>query len=202
MLFRSDGNGRVARLQSHIALHAMGLTNGLWSPMRGLARKQQEYYDRLSDADEIRQGDYDGRGALSEQGLIRFVTFFLEICIDQVTFMESMLNLADFKERLDALLTFESTREKSAIRREALYPLHYIAINGAMERGEFKSMTGLADRTAERLLKGLLDFGLLKSDTPKGKIYFWIPLNSLRFLFPSLWPEAEAAIKKKDVDSI
>jgi hypothetical protein len=31
------------RLQSHLALQAMGLTDGLWSPMRGLARRQEEY---------------------------------------------------------------------------------------------------------------------------------------------------------------
>lgn len=191
-----DGNGRIARLQSHLALHAMGLTNGLWSPMRGLARKHREYYDRLSDADELKHGDYDGRGALSEKGLIGFSQFFLEVCIDQVTFMEKMLNLSEFKERLDALLSFESAKEKSVIRREVLTPLHYIAINGPLDRGEFKPMTGLGERTAERALKALLDYGLLRSDTPKGKVYFGIPLDSLRFLFPNLWPEAEAAIKR------
>ncbi len=192
-----DGNGRIARLQSHIALHSMGLADGLWSPMRGLARRQEAYYARLTDADEPRQGDYDGRGALSERGLISFAHFFLDVCIDQVRFMEEMLNLAEFKNRLDALLTFESTRNGPGIRRETLTALHYIAINGPLERGEFKAMTGLADRTAERALKALLDYGLLRSDTPKGRVYFGIPLASLRFLFPNLWPEAEAAIERK-----
>jgi Fic family protein len=191
-----DGNGRVARLQSHLALQAMGLTNGLWSPMRGLARRQEEYYARLTDADELRQGDYDGRGALSERGLTMFARFFLEVCIDQAIFMEEMLNLSGFKSRLDALLTFEAATGGSAIRREALTALHYIAINGLLERGEFKAMTGLADRTAERVLKALLDYGLLRSDSPKGKIYFGIPLSSLRFLFPNLWPEAEASAER------
>jgi hypothetical protein len=152
---------------------------------------------RLMDADEPRQGDYDGRSALSERGLTMFARFFLEVCIDQVIFMEEMLNLSGFKNRLDALLTFEAATSGSAIRREALTALHYIAINGLLERGEFKAMTGLADRTAERVLKALLDYGLLRSDSPKGKIYFGIPLSSLRFLFPNLWPEAEAAIERK-----
>lgn len=190
-----DGNGRIARLQSHIALHAMGLTNGLWSPMRGLARRQDEYYTRLIDADEPRQGDYDGRGALTERGLVAFAQFFLAVCIDQVSFMEEMLNLSEFKDRLDALLTFEASKSGSGIRREALTALHYIAINGPIDRGEFKAMSGMKDRTAERALKALLDYGLLCSDSPKGKVYFGIPLVSLRFLFPNLWPEAEAAIE-------
>ena len=193
----SDGNGRVARLQSHVALHGMGLTNGLWSPMRGLARNQEEYYARLIDADEPRQGDFDGRGALSERGLITFAKFFLEICLDQVEFMEKMLNLAEFKDRLDGLLSFESAKSGSALRREAITVLHYIAINGPIERGEFKAMSGLKHRTAERMTKGLLEYGLLCSDSPKGKVYFGIPLSSLRFLFPNLWPEAEAVIAKR-----
>ncbi|MFL9709726.1 Fic family protein [Methylobacillus sp. Pita1] len=189
-----DGNGRVTRLHSHLALHNMGLTNGLWSPMRGLARRHEEYYARLVDADEPRQGDYDGRGALSEQGLVRFAEFFLQICLDQAQFMGRMLNLAEFRERLDALLSFEGAKSGTGLRKETLIPLHYIAINGPMERGQFKPMTGMSDRTAERALKSLLDYGLLRSDTPKGKIYFGIPLRSLRFLFPNLWPEAEAQI--------
>ena len=30
-----DGNGRVARLHTHLVLGKLGLTNGLWSPLRG-----------------------------------------------------------------------------------------------------------------------------------------------------------------------
>ena len=54
-------------------------------------------------------------------------------------------------------------------------------------------MTGLTERTADRLLKALLDYKLLVSDTPRGGIYMAIPLDSLQFLFPKLWPEAEAS---------
>lgn len=187
-----DGNGRIARLHSHLGLHGMGLTGGIWSIMRGLARRQQAYYDRLIDADELRRGDFDGRGVLSEQGLISFAEFFLDTCLDQVGFMEEMLDLRAFKERLDALLTFESSRADSGLRREGLNPLHYMAMTGLMERGEFKTMTGLGEKTAERLLGSLLTFGLVRSDTPKGKLYFGVPIRGLRFLFPNLWPEAEA----------
>lgn len=189
----NDGNGRVTRLHSHLLLHAMGLTNGLWSPMRGLARTHQHYYDRLHNADNLRQGDFDGRGALTEQGLVAWVRYFLGVCIDQVSFMETMLNLADFKGRLDTLLHVEEKKGIAGLKSEALIPLHYIAITGAIERGEFKKMTGMAERSAERLLKALLDYRLLQSDTPKGKVSIGVPLHSLRFLFPNLWPEAETS---------
>jgi len=45
-----DGNGRTARLHSHLLLHSLGLTEGLWSPMRGLARTRDQYYARLNNA--------------------------------------------------------------------------------------------------------------------------------------------------------
>lgn len=190
----NDGNGRVIRLHSHLLLHAMGLTNGLWSPMRGLARTHQDYYDHLHNADDLRHGDYDGRGTLTQEGFVEWIHYFLTICIDQVTFMEKMLNLTEFKDRLETLLVVEETQGSSGLKKEALIPLHYIAITGAIERGEFKRMTGMTDRSADRLLKALLDYKLLLSDSPKGEVYMGIPLKSLRFLFPSLWPEAEARI--------
>ena len=59
-------------------------------------------------------------------------------------------------------------------------------------RGTFKTMTGLAPRTADRLLKALFDRDLLRSDSPKGVLRFGVPLHALRFYFPALWPEAEA----------
>ncbi|MEZ0288332.1 MAG: Fic family protein [Methylophilus sp.] len=187
----NDGNGRVTRLHSHLLLHAMGLTNGLWSPMRGLARSHQEYYDRLHNADNLKNGDYDGRGALTEQGLVEWIRYFLNVCIDQVTFMEGMLNLTDFKSRLETLLVVEENKGISGIKKAALNPLHYIAITGPMERGEFKKMTGMAERSADRLLKALLDYKLLLSDSARGDVYMGVPLHSMQFLFPRLWPEAE-----------
>jgi hypothetical protein len=145
----------------------------------------------LHNADEHRRGDYDGRGALSQSGLVDWAKYFLEICIDQVTFMEKMLNLEGFKGRLKTLLIVEETNGQSGLKVAALLPLHYIAVSGPIERKEFKTMTGLPDRTAERLLKSLIDYRLLISETPRGKVSMGIPLKSLQFLFPNLWPEAE-----------
>lgn len=193
----NDGNGRVARLHTHIALHAMGLTNGMWSPMRGLARTHNEYYTSLHNADELRQGDCDGRGALTQKGLVAWAKYFLEICIDQVTFMEKMLNLQEFKDRLETLLIVEEKKGKTGLKTAALLPLHYIAISGPIERKDFKTMTGLPGRTAERLMKSLIEYKLLVSDTPRGKVYMGVPLKSLQFLFPNLWPEAEINIAEK-----
>jgi hypothetical protein len=106
--------------------------------------------------------------------------------------MNRLLEIQTMKDRIAACLAFESQREGSGIRMEALSAMHYLFLGGPMERGAFKAQTSLASRTADRLLQALLARGLLVSDTPKGAIRFAVPLHALRFYFPALWPEAEA----------
>lgn len=192
-----DGNGRAARLHSHLVMHALGLTHGLWSPMRGLARRQADYYARLNNADLPRRNDYDGRGALSQEELIAFADFFLETCQDQATFMAARLDLASLRERIADLLTWLAAHpwqvgsEKSVVKPEALEAVHYVAMAGPVERDRFMAMTGLTERTARRVLASLLDWGLLTSTSSRAPVAFAVPLAALRFLFPRLWPEAE-----------
>lgn len=190
-----DGNGRVMRLHTHLALGALGYTQGLWSPLRGFARSVDRYYGLIAAADEPRRGDLDGRGNLSEAALVDWIAYVLETCIDQVRFMSGLLQLPAMEGRIAACLNFEQTSLKSGARIEALRPLHYLFLSGtALERGEFKRMTGLGDRTAVSLLTALLKRGLLASDSPQGRVRFGLPLHALRFYFPALWPEAEADV--------
>jgi Fic family protein len=90
-----DGNGRACRLQTHCALWPVN--GGLWSVSRGLARRRDEYYERLDAADAPRQGDLDGRGNLSEKELRRWCEWFVGICEDQVSFMTRMFHLDGMK---------------------------------------------------------------------------------------------------------
>lgn len=189
----TDGNGRTARLHTLAVLQSMGLTQGLWSPLRGLARKSEVYSEKLANADMPRMGDLDGRGQRSERMLVEWVEYFLDLCLDQVRFMSRMLNLGDMEDRMGALLAHEERVVKRGVRMEALRPLHYLfATQGTLARGEFARMTGLGERTGTTLISKLLDAGLLVSDSARGPLRMGIPMGSLRFLFPSLWPEAEA----------
>lgn len=87
-----DGNGRVARLFTEAYLQRIPVEGfGLWSVSRGLARKNKDYQTALTWADAPRRNDLDGRGHLSNEGLIRFCSFFLEVCLDQVEYMGSLL---------------------------------------------------------------------------------------------------------------
>jgi Fic family protein len=195
-----DGNGRTARLHTHLVLQKSGLTHGLWSPLRGIARDVDTYYARLNNADLPRRNDLDGRGSLSEEELVRFAKWLLGVCIDQARFMGTMLSLDEFRARIAELLRFlEATpwrmgSELSVVRVEALHALHYLAITGPLERAHFMTMTGLPPRTARRVLASLLNFGVLTATTPRSPVTFAFPLASLRFLLPRLWPEAEADV--------
>jgi Fic family protein len=196
-----DGNGRAARLHAHLVFHALGLTQGLWSPMRGLARRQEDYYARLNNADLPRRHDYDGRGALSQEDLVAFAAFFLETCLDQTQFMAAKLDLAGLRDRIADLLTWLAAHpwqmgsEKSVIKSDALEAVHYVAMAGPVERARFMAMTGLPERTARRVLASLLDWGLLTSPSSRAPVSLAVPLASLRFLFPRLWPEAEVDVE-------
>lgn len=133
-----DGNGRTARLHTHIGLTGLRLTHGLWSPMRGL-------------------------------------------------------DLPAFEARLARMLVALSLDEPTRyLRAEAATPLAYLATADSMERAQFKAMTGLAARTADRVLADLFKIGILTSSSARGPVELAIPLSLFRWLFPRLWPEAEA----------
>jgi len=195
----ADGNGRISRLQNHLLLAHLQLTNGLWSPMRGLARSQGEYYAALGEADQPRRNDTDGRGNLSSRGLTHFISFWLAACLDQVAFMSTQLDFESLEYRYNSFalqITHDFGRSMSqgrgAIAPEplgrALYRLFQF---GRLERGEFKAMLNAADRTASRMLAHLLDLRLVRSGSRVGPLEPGLPFFSLRFLFPGLWPEAE-----------
>lgn len=188
-----DGNGRVARLHTHLLLGQMGLTHGLWSVLRGFARTQEAYYQHLAAADAHRAGDLDGRGNLSESALSAWIGYVIEICMDQVDFMQRMLSLEDMKNRMAACLAYEEQVVGQGVRHESLRALHYLfTAQAELDRADFKAMLGLGDRLATAQVSALIKRGLLVSDTPYGRVRLGVPQHALRFYFPSLWPEAES----------
>jgi Fic family protein len=195
-----DGNGRAARLHTHLILAALGVTQGLWSPLRGLARQHEAYYARLNHADLPRRNDLDGRGPLSHEELVAFASWFLDLCLDQARFIGGLLGLLELRSRIDDLLRWLAAhpwsvnRERSVVKPDAVEALHYVAIAGPIERSRFMAMTGLPERTARRVLSSLLHFGVLRTTSSRAPVSFGVPLQSLRFLFPRLWPEAEADV--------
>ncbi|MFT4564238.1 MAG: Fic family protein [Gammaproteobacteria bacterium] len=95
-----DGNGRVARLMSYAMLQQGLQTKGLWSVARGLARNEADYKSHLNNCDLPRRNDLDGRSQLSEEALAEFTRFFLKTCIDQVEFIEGLMQPQALRNRV------------------------------------------------------------------------------------------------------
>ena len=129
-----DRNGRVARLMSHAMLLESLDTGGVWSVARGLARNVEAYKRRLADADGPRRNDLDGRGNLSEEALAAFARFFLTVCIDQVTFMEGLVQ----PERLRARIGLWAEEA----RLGALPPKSTSILEAVLYRGELPRRDG------------------------------------------------------------
>lgn len=184
-----DGNGRVSRLMSHAMALSSGIgAHGLWSISRGLSRgleSRTEYKRMLDYADTPRQGDLDGRGNLSLRALNEFVLWFLRVCLDQVKFMSGLFEIEALAKRLRSYVERSDT-----LKPEAARLLEEALIRGEFERGEIARITGLPERTARRVLKDVVDMGLLASETPKGAVSLRFPADALDVLFPRLFAEA------------
>jgi Fic family protein len=123
-----DGNGRVARLMSYAMLRQALDTGGIWSIARGLARQETEYKAHLIACDQPRQGDLDGRGSRSEAALAAFTEFFLQTCIDQVTFMEQLVQPNKLRERIRRWVEEE-------VRTDSLPPQAANVLEAVLYRG-------------------------------------------------------------------
>lgn len=183
-----DGNGRVSRLMSHAMAHHAGIgSHGLWSISRGLARglkSQKEYKQMMDLADTPRQGDLDGRGNLSQRALVDFTLWFLNVCLDQITFMSGLFDLDALSRRLRAFVDRSETLKPQAARL-----LEDALIRGEFDRGDVSRITGLPGRTARRVFADLLELGLLASKEPRGPVSLRFPDDTLDMLFPRLFAE-------------
>lgn len=181
-----DGNGRVARLMSHAVLLKLGIGNTLWSVSRGLARNVDQYKDLLTVADATRQHDYDGRGALSLKGLKEFCRFFLQVCIDQVNLMTSLLQPSEILRRIEIY-----TRDEVAAKRlpkgsfEMLREVYY---HGEVSRGRAPEITGYEERRARETVSVLLEKGLLLSKGHRAPLTLGFPISIVERWLPALYP--------------
>jgi Fic family protein len=191
-----DGNGRVARLYTDACFRKLPLPGyGLWNVSRGLARRRDDYMAALTQADALRRNDYDGRGALSNEGLVKFCRFFFDVCLDQIDYMNSLLKLDALLDRIRGYVQLRGAKvapapkpEHPALKPEAAYMLQEALLRGEATRGDMIRVSGMAERTGRMVLGQLLDEGLLVSDTPKGLVRLAFPTFVAGYLFPDLYP--------------
>jgi Fic family protein len=182
-----DGNGRVARLMSHASLLEALDTGGIWSVARGLARNVESYKAHLRQADLARRNDLDGRGNLSEEGLAEFATFFLETCLDQVSFMEALVQPDRLRTRI--LLWAEEETRLGGLPPKAGAILEAILYRGELPRGAVGELLGTTDRHGRRVTAPLLDRGVLVSDGPRDALRLAFSATLASRWMPGLFPD-------------
>jgi Fic family protein len=185
-----DGNGRVARLMSHAVLLVTLDTGGVWSVARGLARNLPEYKAHLANCDQPRHNDLDGRGNLSEEALAGFSEFFLRVCLDQVVFMESLVEPQRLRARI--LVWAEEEVRLARLPAKASSILEAILYRGELPRGDAAGVAHVGDRHARRIVSALIERGVLTSASPRAPLRLAFPAALASRWMPGLFPERPA----------
>ena len=182
-----DGNGRVARLMSHAMLLETLDTGGVWSIARGLARNESTYKSKLMACDMERRNDLDGRGHLSEEALADFTGFFLSICIDQVDFMEGLVQPDRLRDRI--LIWTEEEIRANALPPKAGAVLEAVLYRGELPRGDVARILGTSERNARRVTSALLERDVLVSASTRAPLRLAFPAKLAPRWMPGLFPE-------------
>ncbi|MCX6594730.1 MAG: Fic family protein [Acidobacteria bacterium] len=182
-----DGNGRVARLMSHAQLLSLLDTGAVWSVARGLARNVADYKRLLANCDLPRRNDLDGRGSLSEDELGAFTEFFLQVCLDQVTFMEGLMQPNRLRTRI--LMWAEEETRLGKLPAKSTLILEAILYRGELPRGDVDTIVGTGDRQARRIVSSLSDQGVVVSESTRAPLRLAFPAALASRWMPGLFPE-------------
>lgn len=141
----------------------------------------------LAECDLPRRNDFDGRGPLSEGALVAFTRFFLQVSIDQVDFMESLVQPDRLRARI-LLWADEEIRvgglpaKSGSILEAALY-------RGELARGDVDAIVGTGERQARRIVAALLEKKALVSRSSRAPLRLAFPAHLASRWMPGLFPE-------------
>ncbi|WP_272699126.1 Fic family protein [Desulfovibrio sp. Fe33] len=181
-----DGNGRVTRLFSTLYMAGCNINrSNLWSLSRGLSRRKDEYMVNLFSCDP----PPDGEVSLAERSdlLAGLVEFVFGVCLDQIHFMDRLLSLQTLDERIEWFVDANSTKRGGELHPDSSRLLRAVFMRGEIPRGEAGTIMNKATSTARRVVRNLVDAGLLTSTTPKSALRVALPTKALPFYFPDLY---------------
>ena len=190
-----DGNGRVIRLLTDCYMRCAGFGGyGLWSITRGFGRDTTRYYAALAEADKPRQGSNDGRGILSDKGLLHFTKYFIDTALDQVKYFSSLLEPRKLGIKVDY---YFEMRAKGGLPDSCGNALPLLKITardiyrlllekGAMSRSTICQHLDKGEQTLRPIIKQMDSEGLI-SAKPKKDIELKVSANAIDFLFPQIW---------------
>jgi Fic family protein len=170
-------------------------TGAVWSVARGLARNVVSYKGHLAACDVTRRNDLDGRGHLSEEALAAFAEFFLGVCIDQVSFMENLMEPDRLRTRI--LLWAEEEIRLNNLPPRAGKVLEAVLYRGELPRGDVAGIVGTQERHARRVVSALVERGVLVSDSSRAPLRLVFPAALASRWMPGLFPEKTDSVTRR-----
>jgi len=178
-----DSIGDLVRSMNGTTPTSSRATTRLWSVARGLAREEAGYRALLAQADGPRGGDRDGRGNLTQRGLIEFCKFFLDQSLDQIRFMGGLIEPSVLLTRMEIHVE-EEIRAKRLLRG-SFAVLREAVIGGEVERSKIPSLTGYEERGARNVTAALVERGMLTASSHRAPLRLAFPANVAERWFPN-----------------
>ena len=172
---------------SHAMLCKALDTGGIWSIARGLARRESNYKMHLGACDQARRGDLDGRGSRSEATLADFTRFFLQTCIDQVTFMQGLIEPDRLRQRIG--IWVEEEVRMGSLPSQSGNIMEAVLYRGELPRGDVAGLTGTGNRQARRVIAALTGVGVLRAESNRAPLRIAFPATLAGRWMPGLFPE-------------
>lgn len=189
-----DGNGRTIRLITDCYMRNAGFGGyGLWSITRGFGRNTEAYYKALSAADKSNSGS-DGRGILSEKGLVNFTKYFIDTALDQVNFFTELLEPRKLGVRIDYYFELRakgglpgSNGEELPLLKITARDIYRLLLEkGSMSRGSICQHLAKGEQTLRPIFKQMEKEGFINAP-PKQDVTLLLSAASVEFLFPHIW---------------
>lgn len=182
-------------------LKEIGIGNSLWSVARGLSRNIEDYKKFLALADSPRWNDLDGRGAnwssptffqngdalqrMTAKGLIEFCVFFLNVCLDQIKFMSSIIEPEKILTRME-IYTEEQVRLGNLLPNSFLL-LKQLWLEGEIPKNRVPQIVGYKERQARTLQNKLIKSNLIVADSVRSPLRLNFSIAVAERYFPSLF---------------
>lgn len=180
-----DGNGRVARLLSIAYAYKIGIgTTILWTVTRAFARRRPDYDANLEWADRKPRNSLDGGGPLSEENLVKFCTFFLECCKDQIHYMDDTLKLGELERRYSRYI--DGMQQEKIISKTGAKVMGRLLLQGEVPRAQVQEIADVKQRRATDIIKELFDAQMVRSESAYGPLRLNITTEMSAVLFPGL----------------
>jgi hypothetical protein len=124
---------------------------------------------------------------LSEEALAEFTRFFLTVCIDQVNFMESLIQPDRLRTRI--LLWAEEEIRLGRLPLKSGSVLEAVLYRGELPRGDAAAVVGAGERQARRVVSALVNKEVLVSDSSRAPLRLAFPAALASHWMPGLFPE-------------